>query len=202
MSYIVQRNNRFYVVAYNGHDPITGRERRRWHPAGSDAGDAEELRRRIDRQRPRPSCAVSLGGFMSTTWLATKGTITRPTANRYRWMIDHNIAPRVGTIRLDALRPDDLDACYGDLIANGGRRRQGPASKSVLEIHRVICNALDLAADRASWRSVLERCSLSNSRTRAASVGGTSTTHSPAATSCWASRAPVPVAPSIAHNRG
>ena len=34
MSYIVQRNNRFYVVAYNGHDPITERERRRWHPAG------------------------------------------------------------------------------------------------------------------------------------------------------------------------
>lgn len=148
MSYIVQRNNRFYVVTYNGHDPITGRERRRWHPAGSDPGDAEEVRRRVDRQRPRQSCAVSLGGFMSTTWLATKGTLTRPTANRYRWMIDHNIAPRVGTIRLDALRPDDLDACYGDLIANGGRRRQGLASKSVLEIHRVICNALDLAVDR------------------------------------------------------
>ncbi|MBK6671851.1 MAG: hypothetical protein IPG46_20200, partial [Actinobacteria bacterium] len=148
MSYIVQRNNRFYVVAYNGHDPITGRERRCWHPAGSDPDDAEAMQRRIDRQRPEPTCAASLGGFMSTTWLATKGTLTRATANRYRWMIDHNIAPRVGTIRLDALRPDDLDACYGDLIANGGRRRRGLSPKSVLEIHRVICNALDLAVDR------------------------------------------------------
>ncbi len=148
MSYIVQRNHCFYVVAYNGHDPITGRERRRWHPAGSDIGDAEEVRRRIDRQRPKPLCAATLGGFMSTTWLATKGTLTHATANRYRWMIDHEIAPRVGTIRLDALRPDDPDACYGDLIANGGRRRQGLAPKSVLEIHRVIFNALDLAVDR------------------------------------------------------
>lgn len=78
MSYIVQRNNRLYVVAYNGHDPITGGERCRWHPAGSDPGDAEEMRRRIDRERLRPSCAASLGGFMSTTWLATKGTLTRP----------------------------------------------------------------------------------------------------------------------------
>lgn len=85
---------------------------------------------------------------MTTTWLGTKPILTRPTANRYRWMIDHNIAPRIGTIRLDALQPDDLDACYGDLIANGGRRRQGLAPKSVLEIHRVICNALDLAVDR------------------------------------------------------
>lgn len=35
MSDIVQRNHRYYVVAYDGHDPITGRERRRWHPAGA-----------------------------------------------------------------------------------------------------------------------------------------------------------------------
>ena len=148
MSYIVQRNHRFYVVAYNGHDPITGRERRQWHPAGSDAADAEAVQRRIDEQRPKPTCETSLGGFMATTWLGTKAGLTRPTANRYRWMIDHNIAPRIGTIRLDALRPDDLDACYNDLIANGGRRRQGLAPKSVLEIHRVISNALDLAVDR------------------------------------------------------
>ncbi len=148
MSYIVQRNHRFYVVAYNGHDPITGRERRRWHPAGADRADAESMQRRINDERPTPSCETSLGGFMATTWLGTKAVLTRPTANRYRWMIDHNIAPRIGAIRLDALRPADLDACYADLIANGGRRRQGLAPKSVLEIHRVICNALDLAADR------------------------------------------------------
>jgi hypothetical protein len=52
MSYIVGRNSRFYVVAYNGHDPITGRERRRWHPAGTDRTDAVALQRRIDRSDP------------------------------------------------------------------------------------------------------------------------------------------------------
>lgn len=148
MSYIVQRNNRFYVVAYSGLDPITGRERRRWHPAGSNPGDADAVQRRIDRERPSPSCAASLSGFMSTTWLATKATLTHPTANRYRWMIDHNIEPRIGRLRLDALRPEDLDSCYADLVANGGRRRQGLSAKTVLEIHRVISNALDLAVDR------------------------------------------------------
>jgi hypothetical protein len=39
---------------------------------------------------------------------------------------------------------------------------------------------------------------LSNSRTRAESLGGTSSTVSPAATNCWANSAPVPVAPSTA----
>ena len=148
MSYIVQRNHRFYVVAYNGHDPITGRERRRWHPAGTDRTDAIAVQRRINRQRPIPTCELSMGGFMATTWLATKGDLTRHTANRYRWMIDHNITPRIGAIRLDALRAADLDACYANLIANGGRRRQGLSPKTVLEIHRVISNALDLAVDR------------------------------------------------------
>jgi integrase len=148
MSYIVQRNQRFYVVAYNGHDPITGRERRRWHPAGTRQADALAVQRRLDRQRPAIACEATLGGFMSTTWFATKRTLTPATANRYRWIIDHNIAPRVGKIRLDTLRPDDLDACYSDLLAGGGRRRAGLAPKTVLEIHRVICNALDLAVDR------------------------------------------------------
>ena len=45
-------------------------------------------------------------------------------------------------------------------------------------------------------------CSLSNVRTRAASLGGTSMTRSPAETNCWASNDPVPAAPSIAHVRG
>jgi hypothetical protein len=59
-----------------------------------------------------------------------------------------------------------------------------------------------MAVERASWLSVLSEWLLSNSRTRAAIFGGTSSTVSPAVTSCWASSAPVPVAPSTAHTGG
>ena len=131
MSYIVQRNQSFYVVAYNGLDPITGAERRRWHPAGVNRSDAEKIQRRINQQTPSGLCERTLAGFMSTIWLRTKTTLTHATRNRYRWMIDHNIAPRIGPLRLDALRPADLDACYSDLIANGGRRRKGLSAKTV-----------------------------------------------------------------------
>ena len=41
--YVAQRRNRFYAVIYEGIDPITGRERRRWHPAGTDKEQAEKL---------------------------------------------------------------------------------------------------------------------------------------------------------------
>jgi Group II intron, maturase-specific domain len=36
MTYIVQRKDCLYVVAYDGLDPLTGKERRRWHPVGHD----------------------------------------------------------------------------------------------------------------------------------------------------------------------
>ena len=42
---------------------------------------------------------------------------------------------------------------------------------------------------------------VASSRTRAASLGGTSSTRSPAAASCWASRWPTPPAPSTAQAR-
>jgi integrase len=51
MTYIVQRHNRFYVVAYDGLDPLTGRERRRWHPVGSDRDEAEALAARLEVDR-------------------------------------------------------------------------------------------------------------------------------------------------------
>ena len=34
--YVVERAGRFYVVIYEGRDPVSGRERRRWHAAGTD----------------------------------------------------------------------------------------------------------------------------------------------------------------------
>src|SRR5271156_2879942 len=41
--YVAQRRDRFYAVIYEGIDPITGRERRRWHPAGTDRTGAKQL---------------------------------------------------------------------------------------------------------------------------------------------------------------
>ncbi len=148
MAYITQRSNTFYVVDYRGRDPISGSERRKWHHCGPHRADAERL---LDELNVRPTTTRARGTletFMTGPWLATKHTLTTATRTRYRWMIDHNISPRLGHVRLDALRPDDLDTFYTDLIATGGRRRQGLSPKTVLEIHRVISNALDLATDR------------------------------------------------------
>lgn len=148
MSYIVQRNHRYYVVDYGGHDPISGRERRRWHPAGISRTDAEAIRDRIDAARPSAPCPATLAGFLNDVWLSSKDDLTHPTRNRYRWMIDHYINPRIGNLRLDQIRPADLDATYTDLSVRGGKKGQALSRKTVLEVHRILANALDLAIDR------------------------------------------------------
>lgn len=148
MSYIVHRRQLFYVVAYDGLDPITGRERRRWHPAGPSRVEAETIRDRIDRQRPTAVGRSTLAGFLSDVWLPSKGGLTHPTRHRYRWMVNHYINPRIGHLRLDQVRGADIDATYADLAARGGKTGQQLSPKTVLEVHRVLANAFDLAVDR------------------------------------------------------
>ncbi len=38
--YVRQRGDRYYAVIYEGRDPVPGRERRTWHPAGIVPGNA------------------------------------------------------------------------------------------------------------------------------------------------------------------
>jgi len=45
--YVTTKRGRYYAVIYEGLDPITGRERRSWHPAGGDRAEAERLAERL-----------------------------------------------------------------------------------------------------------------------------------------------------------
>ena len=72
---------------------------------------------------------------------------------------------------------------------------------SPLTVRNLGARRAAMAVDRASLGSFFCERPDASTRTRAASVGGTSTTASPPATSCWASRCPSPLADSIAHTR-
>ena len=153
MTYIVQRRDRFYVVAYDGLDPLTGRERRRWHPAGNHREAAERIAARLDLDRSptsRAGTSTRLGGFLSDTWLPRKRAHVRATtAYRYGWMVKNYIVPRLGDVALDALRAEHLDELYTHLLLQGGRTGQPLAAKTVHEAHLIIRNGLDLAVHRA-----------------------------------------------------
>jgi hypothetical protein len=73
--YVARKGDRWYAVIYEGLDIVTGRERRRWHPAGTSRADAErlaaslaaDLNGRNDNGRP-----LSFGVYLSTRWLAAR----------------------------------------------------------------------------------------------------------------------------------
>ncbi len=152
MSYIIQRQNRFYVVAY-GTDPLTGKERRRWHPAGHDRADAEAMSTRLDLERddppPKTGGPITFGGFLTDQWMPRKRRQVRATtAYRYAWFVDRYIVPAIGDIPLRRLRLDHLETFYGELSTTGGQHGQGLSPKTVLEVHIIVRAALDLALRR------------------------------------------------------
>jgi hypothetical protein len=124
MTYIVQRQHRFYVVAYDGLDPLTGRDRRRWHPVGHDRAEATAIAARLDAQResapPPIGGPIPLGTFLTETWLPQKRRHVRATtAYRYAWFVDRSINPAIGDIALRAAVRPSRSALR---IARGRRR--------------------------------------------------------------------------------
>jgi len=153
MSYIIQRQNRFYVVSYDGIDPLTGKERQRWHAAGHNRPEAEMFAERLEKERSEPSPAVggpmTLAEFLTNTWLPRKRRHVRATtAYRYAWFVDRCINPAIGDIPLRRLRSEHLEELYSQLAATGGRRGDGLAPKTIIEVHMILRAALDLAVQR------------------------------------------------------
>ena len=153
MTYIVERNTRFYVVAYDGLDPLTGRERRRWIPIGHDRTEAEAVVARLDSEHdagpPPRRGTVTVGEFLTRTWMPNKRRHVRATtAYRYAWFIERYINPAIGDIPLRRLRADHLDSLYEQLATTGGRTGTGLAPKTIAEVHMIMRAALDDAGSR------------------------------------------------------
>ena len=154
--YVAQRRNRFYAVIYEGIDPITGHERRRWHPAGTDRVEAEELAtalaaahgQRQDGRRLGPTFGV----YLTMKWLPAKQLTLRPsTWDGYRRLIELHVLPHLGRVPLRHLRAEHLDRLYAILLERGrSDGRGGLDTKTVHEVHIVLRRALRDAERRGS----------------------------------------------------
>jgi transposase len=154
--YVARKGGRFYAVIYEGIDPITGRERRRWHPAGADRFAAERLaselaeRRCRDGDHVRGSLTVAV--YSAQRWLPSKQLTLRPsTWDSYRRNTNLHVIPRIGRIPLRHLRPDHLERLYAELLDDGRASGVGGlVNKTVVEIHMIVRRALDDAV-RRGW---------------------------------------------------
>jgi len=149
--YVTTKRGRYYAVIYEGLDPITGRERRRWHAAGTDRDDAERLAERLAREcngRDDESRSLTVGAYLTRQWLPGKKLTVRTSTYRgYLHKAERHILPALGTTRLRGLRAHHLESLY-DRMLHPADGRRALAPKTVYEVHLIIRSALRDAVRR------------------------------------------------------
>ncbi len=142
MGYVTNRDGRWYAVSYEGLDPLTGRDRRRWHRAADEA-DARTLADALPSARPPGGRGITVSRYLCTRWLPTREGRLRPTTSfRYEQMIDCYVLPHIGRVPLRSLTITHLEDLYAHL-RRAGRHDGGPlAPKTVLNVHQILRTAL------------------------------------------------------------
>jgi len=111
--YVTKKGNRWYAVIYEGLNPVTGRERRSWHAAGSNREDAERIAEQLAAERTErieDSRSLTLGAFLTQRWLPGKRyAVAETTWNGYAGKIRCHVLPTLGKVPIRRLKPDQLD---------------------------------------------------------------------------------------------
>jgi len=132
-------------------DPATGATRPKW-VGGFDTGEAAKAARDEARIRARRGEFVNrststVAGYLAEWVEAHAATVKPKTFAGYRHDIDHYIVPRIGRMRLQALRPAVISKLYRDLAEHGDRDGRPLSATTVSHIHRTLRKALADAVD-------------------------------------------------------
>ena len=142
--YVKKRGDRYYAVIYEGLDPVTGKERRRWHPAGTNRAEAEGLAAALAAKEERRIGAIrslTFGAYLTSQWLpAKKLHLATSTYRGYERNVQRHILPVLGRIRIRRLRYQQIESLYDALLHPTEGR--GLAPKTAYEIHLIIRGAL------------------------------------------------------------
>jgi hypothetical protein len=144
MAYVRRRGDRYYAVVDEGLDPVTGKERRKWHPAGTDRAEAERLAAKLGTAEAQKLDAVrslTFGAYLTSQWLpAKKLQLATSTYRGYERNVQLHVLPTLGKVTIRRLRYQQIDALYDTLLHPKTGRALSP--KTVYEIHLVINGAL------------------------------------------------------------
>ena len=142
--YVRQRGDRYYAVIYEGRDPVTGKERRTWHPAGTDRAEAERLAVKLaatENSKVGAVRALTFGAYLTGQWLpAKKLHLATSTYRGYERNVQLHILPTLGKVAIRRLRYQQVEALYDSLLHPATGR--GLTPKTVYGIHLVINGAL------------------------------------------------------------
>lgn len=128
-------------------DPDTGRSKPKWvggFATEDDAKDArDEARRAARRGEYVDRSAITVKEYLGD-WLDAHALEVKPrTLDGYRYLIRQYGEPRIGHMRLQAVRPTTLSGLYRDLLASGGRNGGKLSRRTVDYVHAVLRKALN-----------------------------------------------------------
>ena len=141
---IVKRGKTWsYVVRVK--DPETGLSRPRWVGGFASEADAKAAR---DQARVTARSGqyvnrspVTVGSYLDQ-WIEAHAVQVKPkTLQDYRHLIDRHVKPRIGGVRLQAVRPAQITKLYRDLLTEGGRSGAGLSPRTVEYVHAVLRKA-------------------------------------------------------------
>ena len=133
-----------YVIRVR--DPASGVSKPKW-VGGFETEEAAKAARDEARVRARRGEFVNrspstVADYLAG-WLAAHAAAVKPkTYAGYRHDIDHYIVPRIGQLRLQALRPATITRLYQDLAEHGGRDGGQLSAWTISHVHRTLRKAL------------------------------------------------------------
>ena len=84
---------------------------------------------------------VTVGSYLDQ-WIEAHAVQVKPkTLQDYRHLIDRHVKPRIGGVRLQAVRPAQITKLYRDLLTEGGRNGAGLSPRTVECVHAVLRKA-------------------------------------------------------------
>jgi len=153
--HIARKGKKFYVVIDEGRDE-NGKRQQRWHSGYGTRKEAEAalsglVNRLHDGSYVSPT-RQTFGVFLTDEWLpAVSGRLRPSTLALYEITVRAYVVPHIGSTRLQAVTPAQLNRLYSDLIEHGGRNGKGLAPKTVRNTHTMIHRAL---TDALRWGRV------------------------------------------------
>jgi hypothetical protein len=118
--HVKKRGDRYYAVIYEGRDPVTGKERRKWHPAGTDRVEAERLAAELaatETSRVDAVRSLTFGAYLTSQWLPAKRLhLATSTYRGYERNAVRHILPALGKVGIRRLRYQQIESLYDSLL--------------------------------------------------------------------------------------
>jgi hypothetical protein len=148
--HIRERSPGHWAIVIDVRDPATGQRKRRWHSFRGTKREAQIKRAELIASLSQGSYVersrATVADFVRSRvdqWEAA-GDISAVTAQRYRQLVEKQIAPHLGTKPLQRLSRLDVEAWHVNL------RNSGLAPRTIGHAHRVLGKAMRDASVTAS----------------------------------------------------